>query len=93
MKREFLIFGVILTISLFMTIHNKNQEDIYKRNLQSEQYKLDQHNNLINDGILIKLSNGVVLRKSNDLIIIEQSNQAIIVNKEDADEIIAFLEN
>ena len=89
--REFIIFSLILVISLFMTIHNNNLNVINKRNLQSNQYRLTQENNLIEDGALIRLSNGVVLRKSADLIIIEQSDKTIIMNSLDAPQVVAFL--
>ena len=68
-------------------------KDITNRELQSEQYRVDKENNLIKDGLLIKLSNGVVIKRSNNLIIVEQAKNTIIMNSEDASEIIAFLEN
>ena len=91
--KEFLIFFGILVIALFMTIHNNNLKVINNRTLQSEQFRLDQENNLIEDGVFIRLSNGVTLKKNVDLIIIEQANKTIIINSSDKEQIIAFLDN
>ena len=67
--KEFLIFFGILVVALFMTIHNNNLKVINERTLQSEQLRLDQENNLIEGGMLVRLSNGVTLKMNADLII------------------------
>ena len=40
--RETLIFGGILVLCLFMTIHNNNLKAIESRNIESKEYKLSQ---------------------------------------------------
>ena len=55
--------------------------------------KLSQENFLVNEGKLIKLSNGVIIKRNSDLIIIEQLSKTIIINKIDSNQIIAFLED
>ena len=93
MYREVIIFFGILVICLFMTVHNSNLSVIKERTTLSQKQKVTQENYLINEGLLIKLSNGVVLRKSSDIIIIEQASKSIIINRNDASQIIAFLES
>jgi len=93
MYREILVFLGILSLCLFMTVHNNNLLIINERNLHSEQQKLNQENFFLNEGVLIKLSNGATLKIDNNLIIIEQSNNTIILNSKDANQIVAFLEN
>ena len=93
MYREFSILFTVLAICLFMTIHNNNLEVIEEQTYKSKKQKLSQENFLINEGTLIKLSNGVTLKRDADLIIVQQSSKTIIFSINDAQEIIAFLEN
>ena len=93
MYREFSILFTVLAICLFMTIHNNNLEVIEEQAYKSKKQKLSQENFLINEGTLIKLSNGVTLKRDADLIIVQQSSKTIIFSINDAQEIIAFLEN
>ena len=93
MYREFSILFTVLAICLFMTIHNNNLEVIEDQTYKSKKQKLSQENFLINEGTLIKLSNGVTLKRDADLIIVQQSSKTIIFSINDAQEIIAFLEN
>jgi len=93
MYREFSILFTVLAMCLFMTIHNNNLEVIADQNHKSKKQKLSQENFLINEGTLIKLSNGVTLKRDADLIIVQQSSKTIIFSINDAQEIIAFLEN
>ena len=93
MYRELSILFTVLAICLFMTIHNNNLEAIEEQAYKSDQQKLSQENFLINEGSLIKLSNGVTIKRDADLIIIQQSSKTIIFSINDAQEIIAFLEN
>jgi len=92
MYREALIFGGILVICLFMTVHNNNLKSIEARNIESNEYKLSQEDYLMNQGLLIKLSNGVTIKRNANLIFIEQSDRTIILKSSDANQIIAFLE-
>ena len=92
MYREFIIFTGIVLISLFMTIHNKNKQAILDSTKQLSIQKAFQESSFIKDGILIRLNNGVTLTKRADLIIIKDSYTTIILNKEDAQDVIAFLE-
>ena len=93
MYREFSILFTVLAICLFMTIHNNNLEVIEDQSYKSKKQKLSQENFLISEGTLIKLSNGVTLKRDADLIIVQQSSKTIIFSINDAQEIIAFLEN
>ena len=92
MYRELILFGSIVVVALFMTIHNRNQQDINLNNQQALEHRNNRDNILMKEGSLIKLSNGIVLTKSADLIFISQSNSTIILNKADIDEVVAFLE-
>ena len=80
MYREFSILFTVLAICLFMTIHNNNLEVIEEQTYKSKKQKLSQENFLINEGTLIKLSNGVTLKRDADLIIVQQSSKTIIFN-------------
>ena len=93
MKKEFIILTCSIVAVVFMTIHNSNLKSIEGQDAKSQKHKLSQDNYLINEGKLIKLSNGVTIKRNSDLIIIEQSSRTIILNKSDSNEIIAFLEN
>ena len=92
MYRELILFGSIVVVALFMTIHNRNQQDINSNNQQALEHRNNRDNILMKEGSLIKLSNGIILKKSADLIFISQSNSTIILNKADIDEVVAFLE-
>ena len=93
MYREFSILFTVLAICLFMTIHNNNLESMEEQTYKSDQQKLSQENFLMSEGTLIKLSNGVTIKRDADLIIVQQSSKTIIFSINDAQEIIAFLEN
>ena len=92
MYRELILFGSIVVVVLFMTIHNANQKEINLNNQQALEHRNNRDNMLMKEGSLIKLSNGIVLTKSADLIFISQSHSTIILNKADIDEVVAFLE-
>ena len=92
MQREIIIFGTIVIIALFMTVHNRNQNEINERDFQFKEHKINRDNLLMKDGHLVKLGNGITLSKSADLIIINQFESTIILNSEDIDQVIAFLE-
>ena len=93
MQREILIFATVVIVALFMTIHNRNQNDLSQRELQFSEHKANRDNLLMKDGHLVKLGNGVTLSRSADLIIINQYESTIILNNEDVDEVVAFLED
>ena len=93
MYREFILFGSIIVVALFMTIHSRNLKQIELREEKTKSHKKNRDNALMKDGHLIKLGNGITVSKSADLIIIHQSESTIILNKEDVNEVIAFLEN
>ena len=93
MYRELSILFTLLTVCLFMTLHNSNLEVIEEQTSKSTEQKLSQENFLISEGTLIKLSNGVTLKRDSDIIIIQQSSKTIILSIKDSEEIIAFLEN
>tara|TARA_B100000686_G_C15850230_1_gene506841 strand:- start:7 stop:288 length:282 start_codon:yes stop_codon:yes gene_type:complete len=93
MYKELSILFGILSVCLFMTLHNNNLEVIEEQTYQSKKQKLSQENFLMSEGTLIKLSNGVTLKRDADLIIVEQSSKTIILNIKDSEEIIAFLED
>ena len=92
MYREFLVFAGIVVIALFMSIHNRNLDTINNAEQHAQEHKIERDNLLMQDGQLIRLSNGVTLSRSSDLIIIRQANSTIFFNKSDAPEIVAFLE-
>ena len=93
MYREFILFGSIVVVALFMTIHNSNLKQINQREQQAHDHKINRDNLLMKDGQLIRLGNGITVSKSANLIIIHQSESTIILNKEDVNSVIAFLEN
>ena len=93
MKKEFIILLSCVTAVTFMTIHNSNLETMEGQDAKSNQHRLSQEKYLINEGKLIKLSNGITIKRNSDLIIIEQSSKTIILNKRDSNELIAFLED
>ena len=71
MYREFIIFGSIVIIALFMSIHNSNQETINQSNAKSEEHKNIRDNLLMKEGSLLKIGNGVTFTKNADLIYIK----------------------
>jgi len=92
MYREFIIFTGIVTLSLFMTIHNHNRKAMQDSQTQLSMQQESQESLLIKDGTLIRLNSGVTLTKRADLIIIKDSYTTIILTKKDARDVIAFLE-
>ena len=88
MYREFIIFGSIVIIALFMSIHNSNQETINQSNAKSEEHKNIRDNLLMKEGSLLKVGNGVTFTKNADLIFVKQSNSTIIINQQDTEEIV-----
>tara|TARA_B100001029_G_C14893463_1_gene356768 strand:- start:448 stop:648 length:201 start_codon:yes stop_codon:yes gene_type:complete len=64
-------------------LDSENKLSLQKASLESS---------LMEDGTLIRLNSGVTLTKRADLIIIKDSYTTIILNKEDAQDVIAFLE-
>ncbi len=93
MRKEFIILIVFVIAVIFMTVNDSNLENVENQKIEGLKYKLSQENFLVNKGELIKLSNGVTIKRNSDLIIIQQQKETIIVNKNDTNEIIAFLEN
>ena len=93
MYREFIIFGSIVIIALFMSIHNSNQETINQSNAKAQEHKSIRDNLLMKEGSLLKIGNGVTFTKNADLIFVKQSNSTIIINQEDTEEIVSFLED
>ena len=75
-----------------MSIHNRNLDAINNAEQHAQEHKIERDNLLMQDGQLIRLSNGVTLSRSSDLIIIRQANSTIFFNKSDAPEVVAFLE-
>ena len=92
MYREFIIFGSIVVIALFMNIHNSNQETINQSNDKIQKHKTIRDNLLMKEGSLLKVGNGVTFTKNANLIFVKQSNSTIIINQEDTEEIVSFLE-
>jgi len=92
MYREFIIFGGIVIVSLFMTVHSHNKKAINDSQTQLSMQKESQENLLIEDGSLIRLNSGVTLTRRANLIIIKDSYTTIILDKNDAQDVIAFLE-
>ena len=92
MYREFLVFAGVVVIALFMSIHNRNLDTINNAEQHAQEHKIERDNLMMQDGQLIRLSNGVTLSRSSDLIIIRQANSTIFFNKSDAPEVVAFLE-
>ena len=92
MYREFIIFGSIVVIALFMNIHNSNQETINQSNDKIQKHKTIRDNLLMKEGSLLKVGNGVTFTKNANLIVVKQSNSTIIINQEDTEEIVSFLE-
>tara|TARA_Y100000590_G_scaffold467727_1_gene647646 strand:+ start:878 stop:1159 length:282 start_codon:yes stop_codon:yes gene_type:complete len=92
MYREFIIFAGVVVITFFMTVHNHNKKTIEDTQTQLMMQKESQENLLMEDGSLIRLDSGVTLTKRANLIIIKDSYTTIILDKEDAQDVIAFLE-
>ena len=93
MYREFILFGGIVVLALFMSIHNSNQETINQSETKFKEHKEVRDNLLMKEGSLLKIGNGVTFTKNSDLIFVKQSNSTIIINQDDAEEIVSFLEN
>tara|TARA_B100001123_G_C14913519_1_gene868791 strand:+ start:40 stop:321 length:282 start_codon:yes stop_codon:yes gene_type:complete len=93
MYREFILFGGIVVLALFMSIHNSNQETISQSETKFKEHKEVRDNLLMKEGSLLKIGNGVTFTKNSDLIFVKQSNSTIIINQDDAEEIVSFLEN
>ena len=93
MYREFILFGGIVVLALFMSIHNSNQETINQSETKFKEHREVRDNLLMKEGSLLKIGNGVTFTKNSDLIFVKQSNSTIIINQDDAEEIVSFLEN
>ena len=93
MYREFILFGGIVVLALFMSVHNSNQKTINQTEVKFKQHRDIRDNLLMKEGSLLKIGNGVTFTKASDLIFVKQSNSTIIINQEDVDEIVGFLEN
>ena len=93
MYREFILFGFIVIIALFMSIHNRNLESMNESNTKANAHKEIRDNLLMKDGTLLKIGNGVTFTKNSDLIFVKQSNSTIIINQKDSEEIVSFLED
>jgi len=93
MRKEFIILIVFVVAVIFMTVNDSNLDNIEDQKLQGLKHRLSQENFLVTEGKLIKLSNGVTIKRNSDLIIVEQLSKTIIINKNDSNQIIAFLED
>ena len=59
MYREFILFGGIVVLALFMSIHNSNQETINQSETKFKEHKEVRDNLLMKEGSLLKIGNGV----------------------------------
>ena len=55
MYREFILFGGIVVLALFMSIHNSNQETISQSEAKFKEHKEVRDNLLMKEGSLLKM--------------------------------------
>ncbi len=92
MYREFIILSTVIVLSLFMTIHNSNKEEMKNSQTKLSIQREVQENILIEEGNLMKLNGGITFTKNAGLIIIKDPYSTIVLDKNDVDDIIVFLE-
>lgn len=92
MYREFIILSTVIVLSLFMTIHNSNKEEMKNSQTKLSIQREVQETILIEEGNLIKLNGGITFTKNASLIIIKDPYSTIVLDKNDVDDIIVFLE-
>tara|TARA_X000001036_G_C20455930_1_gene715353 strand:+ start:51 stop:332 length:282 start_codon:yes stop_codon:yes gene_type:complete len=92
MYREFIILSTVIVLSLFMTIHNSNKEEMKNSQTKLSIQREVQENILIEEGNLMKLNGGITFTKNASLIIIKDPYSTIVLDKNDVDDIIVFLE-
>ena len=92
MYREFIILSTVIVLSLFMTIHNSNKEEMKNSKTKLSIQREVQENILIEEGNLMKLNGGITFTKNACLIIIKDTYSTIVLDKNDVDDIIVFLE-
>ena len=92
MYREFIILSSVIVLTLFMTIHNKNKQEIQNSNTRLSIQREVQEDILIQEGNLMKLNGGITFTKNENLIIIKDPYSTIVLDKNNSNEIIAFLE-
>ena len=92
MYREFIILSTVIVLSLFMTIHNSNKEEMENSQTKLSIQRKAQENFLMEEGNLMKLNGGITFRKNSNLIIIKDPYSTIVLDKNDVEDIIVFLE-
>ena len=92
MYREFIILSTVIVLSLFMTIHNSNKEEMKNSQTKLSIQRKAQENLLMEEGNLMKLNGGITFRKNSNLIIIKDPYSTIVLDKNDVEDIIVFLE-
>ena len=92
MREKFILFGVTVIISFLIYV---NIDTSYKNENDYTAYtKLSNKDFLYDENLLRNFSSGISIKDIGDLVIIEQKpNATVIINKNDLDEIIAFLNN
>ena len=90
MREKFILFGVTIIISFLIYI---NMDASYE-NDYTQYTKLSKKDFLSDENLLRNFNSGISIKDIGDLVIIEQKpNATVIINKNDLDEIIAFLNN
>ena len=88
MKRKIILFTVtsIILVLVFLNISANNNQNVYS---------LSKSDYMYNDDLSKKFKSGISIQDIGNLVIIEQKpNEAtVIIDKEDLDDIIAFLNN
>ena len=92
MYREFIILSTVIVLSLFMTIHNSNKEEMKNSQTKLSIQRKAQENLLMEEGNLMKPNGGITFRKNSNLIIIKDPYSTIVLDKNDVEDIIVFLE-
>jgi len=92
MYREFIILSTVIVLSLFMTIHNSNKEEMKDSQTKLSIQREVQETILMEEGNLMKLNGGITFRKNSNLIIIKDPYSTIVLDKNDVEDIIVFLE-
>ena len=88
MKRKIILFTVtsIILVLVYLNISANNNQNVYS---------LSKSDYMYNDDLSKKFKSGISIQDIGNLVIIEQKpNEAtVIIDKEDLDDIIAFLNN
>ena len=93
MKDKILSFCLVIILILFAIYINTNMTN--KDSINYSQYtKLSKYDFLSDRNLLKSFNSGISIKDLGDLVIIEQKpNATVIIDKNDLDEIIAFLNN